>query len=477
MTRTRISSRILSEFKAWRKQPPIQKDCGIIWVLSGQDTGWEKGSDTRRRLEEGMRLAKKVARMNRGKLPAVYISGWDEHNTNLKKWRAEGLFEKIYGFPRRKMLIGPQERIIHTGDQFRLFPKKFLRGNKKIIVLTDLYHLPRARRHMARYFPLQRDRFIFYPAAPVSISSAEVARQTRKIIEYAKRGFIPLFPDVKKVVVSGASGFLGSRLIAELSKRDDASSVPLPREAFRNQKLLRSKVRGADVVFHLAGVNRANSPEEYQFNMSSTKMLLAAMKSVAPSALLVYTSSFAVYRPPRKGQTVDERFPLQPRNAYGASKLAAEKLLRTALQRYGISSLALRISNMYGPHAKTSRAIVDQIRHAIETGKPITVHTDMSATRDFVYVDDVVSALIRVMGRRSKRKRYEVFKICTGDEVSIAAIIQMAEKVAGKKLDIVKRPDANERAAYWQGSFQKAKKGLQWQPKVKIHQGLRKTLV
>src|SRR3989338_4394112 len=206
-----------------------------------------------------------------------------------------------------------------------------------------------------------------------------------------KKGIIPLFADTKKVVVSGATGFLGSHLLARLSAPRNISAVELGREAFKNATLLRAKLAGADFVFHLAGVNRATDVKEYQFNVSSTKVLLRVMRGVAPRATFVYASSFAVYQSPKKGQIVDKRFPLRPRNVYGESKLATEGVIRTFSKRYGIPSIVLRISNMYGAHAKPSRAIVDQIRHAVHSGKAITVHTDPAATRDFIYVDDVVA--------------------------------------------------------------------------------------
>ena len=133
MTPARIDTAIRAEFKKWRSKPRPQKDWGLLWVLSGYDTSWNAYSDTRRRLEEGMRLGKKIAKINGRKFPVLYVSGYDEHNTNLKQWHAEDVFEKEYAFPKNNLLIGPQEHIRHTGDQFELFPRRFLKGNKKIV--------------------------------------------------------------------------------------------------------------------------------------------------------------------------------------------------------------------------------------------------------------------------------------------------------------------------------------------------------
>jgi len=105
------------------------------------------------------------------------------------------------------------------------------------------------------------------------------------------------------------------------------------------------------------------------------------------------------------------------------------------------------------------------------------VHTDPAATRDFIYVDDVVAALLRVIEHASGKSGFHVFNICTGEELSLADVIKLAEKIAGRKLNVEMHPDAREPTAFWRGSFQKAKKGLQWHPKVKVREGLHKTLI
>lgn len=476
MNPSNVKKKIHAEFRVWAQVPKIKKDWGVVWVLSGYDTGWGRGSDTRRRLEEGMRVAKKISRLSGKPLPAVYISGYDEHNTNLRKWQREGLFRNRYTFRENKLLVGPQEHIRHTGDQFRLFPRKFLKGNKKIVIVTDAYHIPRARRHLLQRFPDEKNRFVFYPAKPIKMSSADVNKETQKIIEYAYKGIIPLFADTKKIALSGATGLLGSRFLSVLAGEEYRTVVSLGREAFKNEKLLHAKLTGADLVVHLAGVNSAHDPSDFAFNTDSTKMLLDALRRSAPNATFVYASSFSVYHNPKKGASVRETSPLHPRNAYGRSKLAAEKLVHAFSKRYGIPSVILRISNMYGPHANISRTIVDQVRSAVRDGEPLTLRSPAVSTRDFVYVDDVVSALMAVLELKFKRAGSQIFNICTGQETSIATLVRMAEGITHKKLDLAAPGEVLGPPTYWRGSFQKAKKGLQWQPKVKIRAGLRKTL-
>ena len=218
MTGAQTERAIRSEFRQWLNQPRPQKDWDIIWVLTGYDTSWNTGSDTRRRLEEGMRLAKKIAKINRGKSPSIYISGYDEHNANLKKWRMEGLFEEKYSFPKKNVLIGPLEHILHTGDQFKLFPRKFLKGNKRIVVVTDAYHIPRVERYVEKFFPQERERFVFYPVPSAAPSAVRIKKEVQNIIKYSQKGIIPLFIKSarKKVVVTGATGLLGSCFLNQI---------------------------------------------------------------------------------------------------------------------------------------------------------------------------------------------------------------------------------------------------------------------
>ncbi|MEK7107520.1 MAG: NAD-dependent epimerase/dehydratase family protein [Patescibacteria group bacterium] len=478
MTTKRIIQKLRLEFERSQDSPKPRPDWRIIWVLTGYDTSWDARSDTRRRVEEGMRLAKKISRVNGGKLPTIYVSGYDEHNSNLRKWRTEGLFEKKYSFPEANLIVGPLQNILHTWDQFKLFPHKFLKGNKKIIIVTDAYHIPRIERYVEKFFPAERERFIFYPAKPITINLAYIKSETKKIIKYSKKGIIPAIVESarKKVVVTGATGLLGTHFLKRVTQAKDSFVTVIGRDSFKSMERLREQLRGARFVYHLAGVNIAKDKKEYRFNATSTRLLLQAMKSAAPEAVFVCTSSFSVYRPLKRGQVVTEKSILKPRNAYGESKLAAERLIMDYSKRYGTSAVILRISNMYGPKRETTRAIIDQVQNAIKNNKVLTMNTSMEATRDFIYVDDVVAVLMKLLERQHKEGGVEIFNVCSGEETSITSLIQIAQEISRKRLRVKSTAGSGEPATFWKGSFQKAKKGLQWRPVVKLRHGLGKTL-
>jgi DUF218 domain len=194
MTDTTIQKAIRAEFKRWKKPPRITSG-DLIWVLSGYETSWDAGSDTRRRLENGIRLAKKLSCDDRA--PKVYISGYNEHNTNLRHHLSKRVLERTYGFPKGRLIIGPLENILHTDDQFKKFPKTFLASGGNILIVTDAYHIPRVMRYVDKHFKKDADRFSYYPARPVTMTKKQIDAEIEKILVYSKRNVIPLFLNKK----------------------------------------------------------------------------------------------------------------------------------------------------------------------------------------------------------------------------------------------------------------------------------------
>lgn len=200
---------ISSEFKHLPKNAKVRGDWQIIWVLTGYKTSLAVGnpeakSDTGRRLDAGIKLAKRVASLRAPKetpklriekikvnYPKIYISGYNSHNQKLKKLRSQDYFEKNYHFPKENIIIGPLEGIRHTGDQFEKFPKQFLRTFRKIIIVTDTYHIPRVKRYVRKFFKNDEKRFILYYPEPPVLGKRQVQYEIKKIIQYSKENIIP----------------------------------------------------------------------------------------------------------------------------------------------------------------------------------------------------------------------------------------------------------------------------------------------
>ncbi len=213
-----LQLKIITEFKDLRDNsaPIPEKDWNVIWVLSGpqrtfeEDHQSELGNETRDRLATGFKLAREVTstRLNKelDKItvedvknhgPIVYFNGWPDQNLNIKGTRKSGILEEQYLIPRSKLVITNKKRIDNTPDQFKFFPKYLLKKEGKIVVVSDMYHLPRTKRISQR----QRidevpnlvpfDRLIFYSSEPLRYPFQKIRIEIRKIPQLITEGLLP----------------------------------------------------------------------------------------------------------------------------------------------------------------------------------------------------------------------------------------------------------------------------------------------
>src|SRR5512139_1445208 len=217
-------------------------------------------------------------------------------------------------------------------------------------------------------------------------------------------------------LITGAAGFLGSNLanrlvreehhvrgLDDLSAGDPQSLAPevlFTRGDVNDRPKLWTLLQDVDCVYHLAA--RVSVPEsmiyprEYNaVNVNGTVTLMEAMRDVGVRRV-VFVSSGAVYGD-QGSQPLKETAIPNPRSPYAVSKLAAEYYVRTIGDLWGIETVSLRVFNAYGPgqHLPPSHPPVIPyfLRQAIRSGT-LVVHGDGEQTRDYVYVDDVVSAMV-----------------------------------------------------------------------------------
>jgi len=183
-----------------------------------------------------------------------------------------------------------------------------------------------------------------------------------------------------KVLITGANGFVGKNLIAHLGEREDVEVVPFTRDNDIFQ--LPSLVNGVDFVFHLAGVNRPLSPEEFKVgNTDLTFALCEAIKASGKPIPVLYTSSTQANRD----------------NPYGVSKLAAEQVLQDLQVSHGSKVQVLRLPNVFGKWARPDyNSAVATFCHNITRGLPIQI-SDRQAMVNLVYIDDVIDCFVQSM--------------------------------------------------------------------------------
>ena len=296
------------------------------------------------------------------------------------------------------------------------------------------------------------------------------------------------------VLVTGGLGFIGRWLVDQLRSMDfsvivfddlSAGSVEgLPRGCcftrgdVRNLEELKASLRDVDLVAHLAArVSVAESVEDphlyHEVNALGTLNVLKASLE-ANVKRVVYTSTTAVYGDPVELPTT-ENCPLRPLSPYGASKAAGELYCQAFYKSYGLETVILRIFNVYGPGMRSGpyAGVIYSFMEKLSTRQPPIIYGDGNQTRDFIYVDDVVSAIIKAL--EAKGVAGEAFNIGTGKETSVNQLLQLLYEVTEITLTPIyeePRPGDIRRSV---ANITKAKTQLSWTPEVSLEEGLTRT--
>jgi len=266
---------------------------------------------------------------------------------------------------------------------------------------------------------------------------------------------------LKEVLVTGGAGFIGSHLVEELLSRgrkvvviDDLSSGKLENLPLSNENLLFIKGSITDrsflsglfseysffTVFHLAAVASVyRSIEEplycHSVNFDGTLYLLEEAK-VSGVKNFIFASSAAVYgdlpQLPKK-----EDMPVKPLTPYAVDKYASERYSLNSWGLYGLRAVALRFFNVYGerqdpssPYSGVISIFMDRVKRFLRgEDVSIDIYGDGKQTRDFIYVKDVVSALLLA---EEKGEAGEVYNVGTGKETSILELISVLEEIVGQ---------------------------------------------
>ncbi len=299
-----------------------------------------------------------------------------------------------------------------------------------------------------------------------------------------------------RFLVTGGAGFLGAtlanRLIAgghtvyaldDLSNGDAArlaGAVAFTRGDVDNIPLLWSLLQEVDCVYHLAArVSVPQSilyPREYaRVNVGGTVSLMEAMRDTGVGRV-VFTSSGAVYGgQPR--QPVREDDPPHPDSPYAVSKWAAEQYVSTIGELWGLETVALRIFNAYGPGQglPVSHApVVPRFLWAALTGGSLVVYGDGRQTRDYVYVDDVVDALVAAATATDLHQ--QVINIGYGQETSITELIAQVEGATGRRANVIYHREKSGGVPRLAADIGRARALLGFRPRTSLADGLRLTL-
>jgi UDP-glucose 4-epimerase len=289
-----------------------------------------------------------------------------------------------------------------------------------------------------------------------------------------------------RAVVTGGAGFIGSNLVDRLVERGDdvvvVDNLATGKREFVNDRaeFREEDVRGdldfsgADVVFHLAA--QADVPTsmtkprfDADVNVVGTVQVLEAAR--AAGAQVVFSSTGGAIYGECDGPAPED-YPRRPMSAYGIAKLAGEEYLAGWNRIYASHHVALRFANVYGPRQDSSLegGVVAIFLERMARGEPTSIFGDGSQTRDFVYVGDVVDALLAAAGHDGG-----TFNIGTGAETTIADLHRACRAVAGSNAE--PRLE-DERAGDVRRSVldvTRAAQDLGWRARTSLQDGLRET--
>ena len=299
-----------------------------------------------------------------------------------------------------------------------------------------------------------------------------------------------------KYLITGCAGFIGSNLVKRIFKDyelilvDDlleGSVSNLPKKL--RKKLIKKKIQDISKlnvdklrgIFHFAA--QSSVPLSLKnFYKSSTNNIESSLKvfelSKKFSAPVVYASSSAIYGNLPRGNDQKEKFSIT--SPYAQDKLTVEYYAKILFEIFKISSVGLRLFNVYGPGQRSNSpysAVIPIFINRILKKKPVVINGGFQ-TRDFVYVEDVIDIMLMSMKKIQKQKAFQVFNFGTGRSVTIDFLLKLIKKVLAANPKIIRRKLDKFDPKKSSGTYNKIRKYLNLKKYncTKLENGLIKTI-
>lgn len=307
----------------------------------------------------------------------------------------------------------------------------------------------------------------------------------------------------KRVLVTGAGGFIGSHLVEELVRsganvtaflryksngdtghlsdlgEEVVSSIKVQRGDLKDPAAMRQAVEGHQVVFHLGAL--IGIPYSYlrpidyvETNILGSSYVFESCRQ-AGIERLIHTSTSEVYGTARI-TPIDEEHPLQGQSPYSATKIAADQLALSYFCSFDLPVAIVRPFNCYGPRQSLRAIIPTVISQALQ--QDVIRVGSIWPKRDLTFVNDTVRGFL--MAAESPSSVGQVVNIGSGREISIGDLIEKIKKLVGRNLDVVTdedrvRPEKSE-VGRLLANREKAQRLLGWQPEISLEEGLQRTI-
>lgn len=309
---------------------------------------------------------------------------------------------------------------------------------------------------------------------------------------------------MKKVLVTGADGFIGSHLTESLLERgyevkafvyynsfnnwgwldilpkEKLSQIEIFSGDIRDPNGVREAMRGVDGVFHLAALIAIpfsyHSPDSYvDTNIKGTLNVLQAARELGTERIMV-TSTSEVYGTAQY-VPIDEKHPFQGQSPYSATKIGADRLAESFYRSFNLPVSIVRPFNTYGPR-QSARAVIPTIITQLLAGKEEIKLGSLSPTRDFNFVKDTAAGFIAIA--ESDKTIGEEINIATQQEISIGDLAQEIIRQINPNARIIcdeqrLRPERSE-VNRLLGANAKIKQLTMWEPKYTFEQGIHETI-
>ncbi|MDB5236973.1 MAG: dTDP-glucose 4,6-dehydratase [Parcubacteria group bacterium] len=299
--------------------------------------------------------------------------------------------------------------------------------------------------------------------------------------------------ELKKVVVTGGAGFIGSHVVHALkakgipvvvfdslvsgSTKNVPNDVPLIVADIRDTKALAAAFEGASHIVHLAALisvpESMRDPEStFAVNAVGTQNVFDAARNAGVKRI-VYASSAAVYGndpalPKHESMKPD------PQSPYAESKIRNEVAAKELTAAAGIPTTGLRFFNIYGTGQKGNHAyasVVPRWIDALKAGKEIYVYGDGEQTRDFIHVQDIAGAILKAL--ESSREGAQVYNVASGIQVSLGELKDMLADISNMPIEWIQHPEREGDIRHSVADVSAIRNDLQFEASIPLAEGIK----